>query len=398
MRRLVVGAGAVSQYSSWPRRRRPGRGRSAETCSVRTRSAPTRTRRASTAVSTSPERPGSPFAPRRREPCRSPASSRPRAGRVTIQLDGYAVSLTHLGEIAVAKGATVAEGDAARHRRAQAASRSGRRPTSISASGSRRPPTAMSTRPRSCRRARSFRLRLRRRRGAGSRAVARPAPRRLREAGSRRGDVPTAGTAPFRPAPLRPPGHAARRCRDSVAPAPRHAELPAARHAPARRRARPQRRHAQRDAGATALPRGAADARSAGGDGRHERRRGTRRAGWLPAPGGPAPRRRRAVLPARASPSRSCAGLAEAARADGRAAGAASARPPATRGSPSPGPRRRRVAARVRRGRRAASIARCAGRRLVPRSERRGRPAPCSPRAGEHAAGSPTATERVQLR
>ena len=37
----------------------------------------------------------------------------PSSGRtVTIQLDGYAVSLTHLGEIAVEKGATVSEGDA----------------------------------------------------------------------------------------------------------------------------------------------------------------------------------------------------------------------------------------------------------------------------------------------
>ncbi len=37
----------------------------------------------------------------------------PSSGRtVTIQTDGYAVSLTHLGETTVAKGATVAEGDA----------------------------------------------------------------------------------------------------------------------------------------------------------------------------------------------------------------------------------------------------------------------------------------------
>ena len=37
----------------------------------------------------------------------------PSSGRtVTIQTDGYAVSLTHLGEATVAKGATVAEGDA----------------------------------------------------------------------------------------------------------------------------------------------------------------------------------------------------------------------------------------------------------------------------------------------
>ncbi len=37
----------------------------------------------------------------------------PSSGRtVTIQLDGYAVSLTHLGEIGVEKGATVSEGDA----------------------------------------------------------------------------------------------------------------------------------------------------------------------------------------------------------------------------------------------------------------------------------------------
>ena len=37
----------------------------------------------------------------------------PSSGRtVTIQTDGYAVSLTHLGESTVAKGATVAEGDA----------------------------------------------------------------------------------------------------------------------------------------------------------------------------------------------------------------------------------------------------------------------------------------------
>ena len=37
----------------------------------------------------------------------------PASGRtVTIQMDGYAVSLTHLGETTVAKGATVAEGDA----------------------------------------------------------------------------------------------------------------------------------------------------------------------------------------------------------------------------------------------------------------------------------------------
>ena len=37
----------------------------------------------------------------------------PSSGRtVTIQTDGYAVSLTHLGETTIAKGATVAEGDA----------------------------------------------------------------------------------------------------------------------------------------------------------------------------------------------------------------------------------------------------------------------------------------------
>ena len=36
----------------------------------------------------------------------------PSSGRtVTIQTDGYAVSLTHLGETTIAKGATVAEGD-----------------------------------------------------------------------------------------------------------------------------------------------------------------------------------------------------------------------------------------------------------------------------------------------
>ena len=53
------------------------------------------------------------------EPVRAPASGTvsfagvvPGSGRtVTIQLDGYAVSLTHLGEITVAKGAVVTEGD-----------------------------------------------------------------------------------------------------------------------------------------------------------------------------------------------------------------------------------------------------------------------------------------------
>ena len=54
------------------------------------------------------------------EPVRAPASGVvsfagvvPSSGRtVTIQLAGYAVSLTHLGEIGVEKGATVSEGDA----------------------------------------------------------------------------------------------------------------------------------------------------------------------------------------------------------------------------------------------------------------------------------------------
>ena len=54
------------------------------------------------------------------EPVRAPAAGAvsfagvvPSSGRtVTIQTDGYAVSLTHLGEITVAKGAAVAEGDA----------------------------------------------------------------------------------------------------------------------------------------------------------------------------------------------------------------------------------------------------------------------------------------------
>ena len=42
----------------------------------------------------------------------------PGSGRtVTIQVDGYAVSLTHLGEIATTKGASVAEGDDGRPRR-----------------------------------------------------------------------------------------------------------------------------------------------------------------------------------------------------------------------------------------------------------------------------------------
>ena len=55
-----------------------------------------------------------------RESVRAPAAGTvsftgvvPGSGRtVTIQLDGYAVSLTHLGEISVVKGATVAEGQA----------------------------------------------------------------------------------------------------------------------------------------------------------------------------------------------------------------------------------------------------------------------------------------------
>ena len=80
-------------------------------CSVPTRSAPMRTRPGSIAVSTSPGSSG--------EPVRAPAAGTvsfagvvPASGRtVTIQVDGYAVSLTHLGEISVAKGATVAEGD-----------------------------------------------------------------------------------------------------------------------------------------------------------------------------------------------------------------------------------------------------------------------------------------------
>ena len=83
-----------------------------ERCSVPTRSARIRTQRVSIEESTSPGRPARPCAPRRPGSCRSPASC-PCSGRtVTIQTDGYAVSLTHLGEITVAKGAAVAEGDA----------------------------------------------------------------------------------------------------------------------------------------------------------------------------------------------------------------------------------------------------------------------------------------------
>src|SRR5262245_41818081 len=53
------------------------------------------------------------------EPVRAPASGTvsfvgavPGSGRtVTIQLDGYSVSVTHLAEISVAKGAAVSEGE-----------------------------------------------------------------------------------------------------------------------------------------------------------------------------------------------------------------------------------------------------------------------------------------------
>ena len=55
---------------------------------------------------------GEPFAPRRPEPCRSPVSFRAPAAPSRSRLGGYAVSLTHLGEVSVAQGATVAEGDA----------------------------------------------------------------------------------------------------------------------------------------------------------------------------------------------------------------------------------------------------------------------------------------------
>ena len=73
----------------------------------------------------------------------------PSSGRtVTIQTDGYAVSLTHLGEVTVAKGATVAEGDAL-----GTAGQSGEAewPTPYVHLGIRvsSPPTATSTRPRS---------------------------------------------------------------------------------------------------------------------------------------------------------------------------------------------------------------------------------------------------------
>ena len=122
-----------------------------EMCSARTRSGPMPTRPASIAGSTSPGRPGSPFAPRLSGTV-SFAGVVPSSGRtVTIQTDGYAVSLTHLGEITVAKGAAVAEGESVGIAGHRAARPSGRRPTSTSASGSRRQPTATSTRPRSCR-------------------------------------------------------------------------------------------------------------------------------------------------------------------------------------------------------------------------------------------------------
>ena len=61
------------------------------------------------------------------EPVRAPASGSvsfagvvPTSGRtVTIQFDGYAISLTHLGEISVTKGTTVTEGDPCRCRRTE---------------------------------------------------------------------------------------------------------------------------------------------------------------------------------------------------------------------------------------------------------------------------------------
>ena len=129
------------------------------------------------------------------EPVRAPAAGIvsfvgvvPSSGRtVTIQPTGYAVSLTHLGEITVAKGATVAEGDAV-----GIAGQSGEAewPTPYVHLGIRvsRQPTATSTRPRSSRRGRWRRpLRLpprprssRRRRPRSCAPVASPVRRRRR--------------------------------------------------------------------------------------------------------------------------------------------------------------------------------------------------------------------------
>ena len=71
----------------------------------------------------------------------------PSSGRtVTIQTDGYAVSLTHLGEATVAKGATVAEGDAVGVT-GQSGEAEWPTPYVHLGIGCRRPPMATSTRP-----------------------------------------------------------------------------------------------------------------------------------------------------------------------------------------------------------------------------------------------------------
>ena len=111
MRRLAVGlvvlVALVAVPSGWA-----GHGRSGETCSGPTRSGPIRTRPGSTVGSTSPGAEGETV----RSPARgvvSFAGSVPGSGRtVTIQAEGYAVSLTHLAAITTSKGATVAEGGA----------------------------------------------------------------------------------------------------------------------------------------------------------------------------------------------------------------------------------------------------------------------------------------------
>ena len=113
MRRVDSGCRARRALCLRPGCSAPGRGRRRARSCCRSRSIrPIRTPPGSTAASTSAatraSRSSRPPAGR----SRSPAPSRGAASRVTIlTADGWSVTLTQLGSIAVAKGATVAEGD-----------------------------------------------------------------------------------------------------------------------------------------------------------------------------------------------------------------------------------------------------------------------------------------------
>ena len=148
MRVLVLALALVGGARLALRQRLPGRGRSAGRFCDPYSLGPDAVRRGAA----SRRRRSGPTTGR---PCVAPAAgvvsfagTVPTHGRtVTIQTaDGHAVSLTHLGRVAVARGDSVAEGDSDRRRRHERRAGVAVVRTCTSGSGSARAPTATSTR------------------------------------------------------------------------------------------------------------------------------------------------------------------------------------------------------------------------------------------------------------